>query len=172
MSKVLLVVNLQNDYFAGGDYPLWHVEEVAGRIASVIEKANDKHIPVIFLQHLEDGSTPCIPFFKEGSKGGELYQPLFEKASHPLIIKKQFADSFYETSLEHLLADLNGSEVFICGMMTQNSIAHTALSKSAEKYVVKIIADCCTSVDETIHLLALQALSHRVPFTNSKEVFL
>ena len=37
-------------------------------------------------------------------------------------------------------------ELLICGMMTQNGVTHTAISKAAEKYRVAILTDCCTTV--------------------------
>jgi nicotinamidase-related amidase len=47
-------------------------------------------------------------------------------------------------------------------MMTQNCVTHTAISKSAEKYSVSILSDCCTTVDAMIHNIALHALTTRI----------
>jgi nicotinamidase-related amidase len=47
-------------------------------------------------------------------------------------------------------------------MMTQNCVTHTALSKSAEKYKLTILPECCTTVDQMIHRIALNALSTRI----------
>ena len=54
-------------------------------------------------------------------------------------------------------------------MMTQNCVTHTAISKSAEKYNVVILPDCCTTVDEMIHKIALHALSTRVALVPAGE---
>jgi nicotinamidase-related amidase len=54
-------------------------------------------------------------------------------------------------------------------MMTQNCVTHTALSKAAEKYKLSILADCCTIVSEILHLIALNALSTRVPFVSASD---
>jgi nicotinamidase-related amidase len=54
-------------------------------------------------------------------------------------------------------------------MMTHNCVTHTAISKSAEKYKVSILPDCCTTVDEIIHIIALHAVSTRVDLVPSTE---
>ena len=64
--------------------------------------------------------------------------------------------------LVETLAGLGVSELLLCGMMTQNCVTHTALSKGAEKYTVSVLADCCTTVSQILHLIALNALSTRV----------
>jgi len=50
--------------------------------------------------------------------------------------------------------------------MTQNCVTHTAISKAAEKYSVKILSDCCTTVDQMIHLIALKGVSTRIPLVD------
>jgi nicotinamidase-related amidase len=54
-------------------------------------------------------------------------------------------------------------------MMTQNCVTHTAISKAAEKYDVSILMDCCTTVDEMIHNIALHAVSTRVPLVTAEQ---
>jgi nicotinamidase-related amidase len=51
-----------------------------------------------------------------------------------------------------------GEIPLVCGMMTQNCVTHTAISKAAEKYKVAVLEDCCASVSEMLHLIALRAL--------------
>jgi nicotinamidase-related amidase len=60
--------------------------------------------------------------------------------------------------------------LLVCGMMTQNCVTHTAISKAAEKYSVAILVDCCTTVSEILHLIALHAVSTRVKLMPSSEV--
>ena len=69
-----------------------------------------------------------------------------------------------------MLEQDNVEEVLVCGMMTQNCVTHTAISKSAEKFKVCVIGDCCTSIDQMIHNIALNALSTRVAVIESSSV--
>jgi len=75
-----------------------------------------------------------------------------------------------KSTLEATLAKLGVDELLICGMMTQNCVTHTAISKSAEKYRVAILSDCCTTVNEMLHLIALHAVSTRVRLAESGAV--
>lgn len=83
---------------------------------------------------------------------------------------KAFADSFVDTTLEATLTQLGVEELLICGMMTQDCVTHTAISKSAEKYRVAILTDCCTTVSEMLHLIALHAVATRVRRVESRVV--
>ena len=55
------------------------------------------------------------------------------------MVVKEFADSFEKTKLEETLTKLGVTELLVCGMMTQNCVTHTAISKAAEKYNVTIL---------------------------------
>ena len=165
--KVLLVIDLQNDYFPGGKFPLWNAEAVLGNIEQAIEKANIKGIPVVLVQHIAKGAAP---FFNEGTLGADIHPRILAAAPQASIVVKEFADGFEKTNLEETLAKLGATELLVCGMMTQNCVTHTAISKAAEKYDVTILPDCCTTVDEMIHNIALHAVSTRVKLMPSNEV--
>ena len=78
------------------------------------------------------------------------------------MVVKEYADSFHGTALEPVLSGLGVEELLVCGMMTQNCVTHTAIAKGAEKYKVTVLTDCSTTVNEMLHLIALNALSTRV----------
>lgn len=67
MSRALLVIDVQNEYFTGAlpiTYPVGHLD----RILAVMDAAEGK-IPVVVVQHqTEDG-----PIFRKGSKAWELH---------------------------------------------------------------------------------------------------
>ena len=170
MSTALLVVDIQNDYFPGGNYPLSNTEVTLQNIERAIEKANAQHIPVIIIQHIADSSRGLAPFFNKGTPGADVHPRILAAAPHATIIVKAYADSFVNTALEETLAELGTTELLVCGMMTQNCVTHTAISKSAEKYTVSILTDCCTTVTELLHLIALNAVSTRLPLALSSDV--
>lgn len=86
------------------------------------------------------------------------------------VVIKHYADSFEQTNLEQVLSRQGVDELLVCGMMTQNCVTHTAISKAAEKYKVSMLMDCCTTVDEMIHNIALHAVSTRVELVASEQV--
>ena len=167
MSKALLVIDLQNDYFPGGKFPLWNTEVTLQNIERAIEKAKAQSIPVIVIQHIADSSLGLAPFFNQGTTGAEVHPRILAAAPNAPVVVKQFADSFVKTTLEETLTKLGATELLVCGMMTQNCVTHTAISRSAEKYKASILADCCTTVNDMLHQIALHAVSTRVPLLSS-----
>jgi len=170
VTNALLVIDLQNDYFPGGKFPLWNTDAVLQNIVRAIEKANAQGIPVIHIQHIANSKLGIAPFFNEGTAGADIHPRILAAAPTAPIVVKEFADSFEKTTLEETLARLGVDELLMCGMMTQNCVTHTAISKAAEKYSVAVLVDCCTTVDEMIHNIALHALSTRVKLVPSSEV--
>lgn len=166
MATALLVIDLQNDYFPGGKFPLWNTDVVLQNIERAIEKATAQGIPVVHIQHVARG---VAPFFHEGTPGADIHPRILAAAPTAPVVVKEFADSFEKTNLEEALSKLGVTELLVCGMMTQNCVTHTAISKAAEKYDVTILPDCCTTVSEVLHLIALHAVSTRVKIVPSSE---
>ena len=169
MGQALVVIDLQNDYFPGGKFPLWNTEQTLQNVVAAIEMAQTRGIPVVHVQHIADGSKGIAPFFNAGTSGAEIQQAILAAAPEAPIVVKQFADSFHQTTLAETLANLGATELLLCGMMTQNCVTHTAISKAAESYRVTVLTDCCTTVDQMIHLIALNALSTRVTLATAAE---
>ena len=168
MTKALLVIDLQNDYFPAGKFPLWNTNAVLQNSEATIGKANAQSIPVIHIQHI--AKQGMAPFFNEGTPGADIHPRILTAARNAPVVVKEFADSFEKTTLEETLSKLGVTELLVCGMMTQNCVTHTAISKAAESYSVTILPDCCTTVNEILHLIALHAVSTRVKLVPSREV--
>ena len=166
MAKALLVIDVQNDYFPGGKFPLWNAEVVLQYVERAIAKASASGVPVIHVQHVANEEAP---FFHEGTAGADIHPRILAAAPTAPVIVKAFADGFEKTTLEETLTRLGVTELLVCGMMTQNCVTHTAISEAAEKYAVTVLPDCCTTVSEVLHLIALHALSTRVKLVPSGE---
>jgi len=167
VTKALLVIDLQNDYFPGGKFPLWNTDTVLENIERAINNAKASGIPVVHVQHVAE--TGMAPFFNEGTPGVDIHPRIHAAAPDAPVVVKEYADSFEKTNLEDTLSKLGVTELLVCGMMTQNCVTHTAISKAAEKYHVTILPDCCTTVSEILHLIALHAVSTRVKLVPSSE---
>lgn len=168
-NRALVVIDLQNDYFPEGKFPLWNTESTLTNVQNAIKKAISNDIPVVLVQHVASGKAGAAPFFNAGTPGVALHPGILEVAKDAKIVIKKFADSFLETNLENMLDEEKIDEILLCGMMTQNCVTHTALSKTAEKYKISILADCCTTVSEMIHKIALSGLAPRVTLTSSTD---
>lgn len=169
--KALLVIDLQNDYFPLGKFPLHNTEQTLNNIEIAIQEAKLQHIPIILIQHIADATLGIAPFFNRDTVGAEIHPTVLKSAPTADIVEKSFADSFEKTNLEAVLQKHGITELLIAGMMTQNCVTHTAISKAADKYKVAIVADCCTSVDEMIHQIALNAVSTRISLQTTEQAF-
>lgn len=163
--KALIVIDIQNDYFLGGKFPLWNTEAVLGHIERAIADARARGIPVVLVQHVADSAKGLAPFFNAGTEGVDLHPRIKAAVPDAPVVTKSHADGFYETALESTLQALGAEDLLICGMMTQNCVTHTAISKAVEKYRVAILPDCSTTVSEILHLIALNAVSTRLALT-------
>lgn len=167
MTTALLLIDLQNDYFPGGAFPLWNAEAAAANAEAAVGRAAAKGVHVFHVQHVADARQGIAPFFNAGTPGVEIYPRVRAAAPDAPVIVKAFADSFHETGLEAALRERGVDELLLAGMMTQNCVTHTALSKAAERYRVTVLSDACTTVSEMLHLIALHALSTRVTLAPS-----
>ncbi len=168
MRKALIIIDIQNDYFPGGRFPLADTEQVFNNIHKAIAKAKEKAIPIILVQHISQNEHS--PFFVQGTEGAKICQELVDLAPNAPIVIKENADSFYQTTLEETLSSLSVTELLICGMMTQNCVTHTAISKAAEKYQVSVLGDCCATVSGILNVIALRALTTRIPITSAVDI--
>ncbi len=166
----LLVIDVQNDYFSGGAYPQWNAEGCLDAIMESIEHFKKEELPIILIQHVADPQLGMAPFFNTGTWGVEIHPMIMALLHTNPIIIKHYADAFHQTDLAKLLCEQEVNSLYICGMMTQNCVTHTALSPSAQPYEVSVITDACTSVDEMIHNIALHALSTRVSLRESNSL--
>jgi len=161
-TTALIVIDLQNDYFADGKYPLWNSTTVLDNCVAAIERATTLGMPVVLVQHVADSSKGISPFFNAGSEGVAIHPRILAAAPQAPVVVKHAADSFHQTALQTTLDALGSRKLLLCGMMTQNCVTHTALSRAADNYEVAVLADCCTTVDQMLHAIALNALSTRV----------
>ena len=156
MSRTLLVIDVQNDYFPGGALPLWQPEETEGRIVSAIGKARAAGDSIVLIQHV---STAAAGPFVAGGAGVAIRPAILAAAGDAPVVTKRFADAFQDTDLaSHLAAS---DDLLICGMMTQNCVVFTALSRAADGRKVLVVGDLCTAPVEVVHKVALNALGSK-----------
>jgi nicotinamidase-related amidase len=164
----LLVIDPQNDYFANGSFPLWNADEALKEILNAIQAAKEQDAAVILVQHVAASESPL---FAEGSEGVKIHQTILDAAPDAPIVTKAHADAFQETNLTQLLEELEVDHLVICGMMTQNCVTHTAISDAADPYQVSILPDACTTREQLLHLIALEAIKAKVTYTDIQHAF-
>lgn len=168
-NKALIIIDVQNDYFPGGVVPLWNANGALQNILNAVKKAQQIKMPIIFVQHVAaKGSGSDL--FIEGSYGVQIHAELLKAAPDATIVTKTRADSFRGTNLNEVVDKLGATELLLCGMQTFNCVGLSAISESAKKYKVAILADCCTAEVQHVHLFALGGFGDIVPMLQSDDV--
>lgn len=161
--SALLIIDVQNDYFPAGAFPLADTDDTLAAIELAIKKAQSANMPVVIVQHIADANAGVAPFFNPGTEGADIHPRILQLAPTAPIVVKHYADSFVQTNLANTLAQLEVTDLILCGMMTQNCVTHTALSFSADNYKsITVLTDATTTVSPLLHAIALHALSTRV----------
>ncbi len=168
MSKpALVVIDIQNDYFEGGAFPLWNAETTLAAVEKAVRLARAHDMPVVFVQHVANGPSP---FFNPETEGVKLHARMGAAIGESPVVTKQHADAFEGTTLHGTLQGLGADALILCGMMTQNCVTHTAVSRRADDYrKVTVLTDASTTTTEMLHLIAVNGLSTRVNLATVEE---
>ena len=88
-NTALLVVDVQNGVVEGAH----RRDAVVANVGSLVERARHEQIPVVWVQHNDDGGLP------RGSDKWRIVPELAPDDAEPLV-EKSYGDSFEDTDLE------------------------------------------------------------------------
>lgn len=127
--QALIVVDVQ----VGVVGAAWERERVVTNIARTVEKARQKDIPIIWVQHSEEELPHGSPAWQ--------WVPELQPADDEIRIDKNFNSSFEQTNLEATLADLGVTHVVLAGAATNWCIRATAYGALERGYDLTLIKD-------------------------------
>src|SRR5262245_31373877 len=111
MSKrALILIDVQNDYFPGGKWPLVGIEAAADNSARLLAAARAVGDLVIHVRH--EFLAADAPFFLPGSDGAKIH-PKVQGAQGEPVVLKHHVNSFRETDLKGVLDEHGVEEVVI-----------------------------------------------------------
>ena len=140
MTNALILIDIQNDYFTGGRWPVEQMEDVANAAAAVLENARTNDDLILHVYH--EGANETAPFFRPGTTGAEIH-PSVALLSDEATILKHRPNSFVRTDLHARLQAAGITQVTIIGAMTQMCIDATARAARDLGYDVTLIAEAC-----------------------------
>jgi nicotinamidase-related amidase len=146
MTKALLVVDIQNDYFPGGAMELVGSMAAAEVAARVQQSFRQEGLLVFNIQHVATGAGAT--FFVPGTFGVEIHQSVKPLSGEPVIVK-HFPNSFRETDLLQSLRNADVTELVVVGMMTHMCIDTTARAANDYGFAVTLVANACATKDLT-----------------------
>ena len=136
-NTALLVVDVQNGAVEGAH----ERDAVVANVASLVEKARREQVPVVWVQHSDDGLV-------RGSDGWQIVPELTPNDAEPLV-EKSYGDSFEDTALETVLAGLEVGRLVVAGAQTDACIRSTLHGAFARGYDATLVSDAHTTEDQT-----------------------
>jgi nicotinamidase-related amidase len=144
MARGLLVIDIQNDYFPGGEMPLVGPEAASVVASALLERFRRDGEPVIHIQHIWDDEEAT--FMRPGTSGVQIHASV-TPAEGESVISKAYPNAFRETSLEDTLKSLGVDELVVAGMMTSMCVDATVRAANDLGYQVTVVADACAAPD-------------------------
>lgn len=142
MSTALLVIDIQNDYFPGGAMELVGSSEAGEQARKLIEAFRGKSLPVIHVQHIS--TRPGASFFVPGTAGVEIHPSVAPREGETLI-RKNFPNSFRDTSLLQHLRDNRITRLVVAGMMTHMCVDSTVRAAGDLGFECVLAHDACAT---------------------------
>ncbi|WIB76697.1 cysteine hydrolase family protein [Curtobacterium sp. MCPF17_002] len=144
MTRALLLVDIQRDYFPGGAFPLVEPVAAAAAARTVLDsfRASDELIVHVF--HVS--TDPAATFFLPGTPGIG-FHPLVEPAAGETVLEKHHPNSFIDTGLQGVLDDAGVTDLVLVGMMSSMCIDSTTRAAHELGYTCTVVADACAAPD-------------------------
>jgi nicotinamidase-related amidase len=134
-NTALLLLDVQNGVVEGA-----HERDAAvANIATLVEKARDAQVPVVWVQHNDEGLA-------RGSEEWQIVPELAPSDTEPRL-DKSYSDPFEETALETVLADLGVGRLFVAGAQTDECIRSTLHGALVRGYDATLVSDAHTTED-------------------------
>lgn len=165
MRKILVVIDMQNDFIDGSlgtKEAEAIVENVAAKIRSYpaedVFATRDTH-PANYLETQEGKNLPVVHCV-EGTKGWEISPALAGLIPEEQIFNKPTFGSVRLAQELHSLDDEYGIEIELVGLCTDICVVSNALLLKAYMPEVKISVDpaCCAGVTPELHQAALSTM--------------
>jgi len=144
MNNCLILVDLQNDYFPGGNMELVGIEEAAGNAKHLLNHYRKTDATIIHIQHISirPGSTFFLPETKGAKINGNV-TPIGDE----IVVVKNYPNSFRETSLLEILRKNKCINLVICGAMSHMCIDATVRAAFDFGFNCIVAEDACSTKD-------------------------
>jgi nicotinamidase-related amidase len=138
-NTALLVIDVQVGVVDGAH----ERDAVISRIGSLVDRARDADVPVIWVQHADEELV-------EGSEVWQYVPELTRREDEPLV-GKHYGDSFEDTELERLLAERGVGHLVVTGAQTDQCVRSTLHGALTRGYDATLVGDAHTTGDLTAY---------------------
>ncbi len=165
-NQALLLIDIQNDYFEGGLFPLHNPQAALANAQNALSRFRSAGLPVIHAQHINtrEGAT----FFLPDTQGVKIHEALTPLDGEYVVVKHA-PSSFYQTNLAEILSSLHITSLVVCGMMSHMCIDTTVRAAKDYGISITLLEDACATRDlewdgvaipaQTVHKTFMAALN-------------
>jgi len=136
-NPALLIIDVQNGVVEGTH----ERDAVVANIGSLVEKARREQVPVVWVQQTDENLVANSDSWR--------IVPELTPADDEPHIEKGYADSFEETRLESVLADLGVGRLIVAGAQTDECIRSTLHGAIVRGYDTTLVSDAHTTEDQS-----------------------
>ncbi len=154
IDTVLLVIDVQVNMFAEAD-PVYQGNELLAHIRSLLEKARNAQIPIIYVQHGSERSGHPLEI---GTSGWHIHPAIAPQEGDP-VVHKRMPDAFYATTLQQELQTRGVKKVILTGIQTDLCVDTTCRRACSLDYDVTLVEDAHSTWDRS-PLTAAQIIAH------------
>ncbi len=144
MSRALLLIDIQRDYFPGGRHPLVGSDRAADAASRALAAFRSSGEPVVHVQHSWD--EPDAEYLKPGTPGFAHDDRVVPAEDEPVVTKRS-PNAFVGTDLERRLRGDAVDELIVAGMMTSMCVDATVRAAVDLGFAVTVIGDACAAPD-------------------------
>ena len=154
MTKALLLIDIQNDYFPGGKMELEGSIQAGKHAAALLSAFREKRLPVVHIQHIATGAGAS--FFLPDTHGVAIHENVLPVEGET-VIQKNFPNSFRMTCLLDHLKHHGISDLVIVGMMTHMCVDTTVRAACDLGFSCQVAHDACATKDQLFRDVAVSA---------------
>jgi len=144
MARGLLLIDIQNDYFAGGAMTLSGIEQAADNAAAVLAAFRASGEPVFHVQHVS--VRPEAGFMLPGTPGVEINERVLPAPGESLT-RKHYPNAFRDTALATTLRDAGVDNLVIVGAMSHMCIDASTRAAFDLGFSCHVVSDACATRD-------------------------
>jgi nicotinamidase-related amidase len=134
-NTAVLVIDVQNGVVGEA----YERDTVVANVGAVVDKARAADVPVVWVQHSSENLA-------HGSEQWEIVPELSPDEGEPHV-DKRYPDSFEETTLETVLADLAVGHLLVVGAQTDECVRSTLHGALVRGYDATLVSDAHTTED-------------------------
>ena len=177
MRPVLLIIDVQADFFAAG--PLAGQRAgLAGAINELVALFRGRDLPLIWIrQEFAPDLHDAFLIMRErgisrtiaGTDGCQLLPELDHRDGDTVLVKKRYS-AFFGTTLDDVLDSLKPDALVIAGVNTHACVRTTAIDAYQRDLAVVIASDCVASYDQAHHDVTMRYLRERLRVMTNDEL--